>query len=223
MSPFCDQFVDIVHSPTLALPAGTPLCPSAEVFAELDIKDKILRHPPKREKVFEHCNIEAVMKRLKLQTIVDGSPTVALLDNQRMVGQLGRARREELSPTRHEKKIDQCAQHFLVLCGFGTDPFEITADGCDFKIFGKKCFSDGDHYVVVTPSNDLVLVFEDKSLQAGQVLSRQGHLGQIVGELLQMLSVNRGNRKFRSVFAVRFINYRVTAFRVDPVKAVLRH
>ena len=67
-----------------------------------------------------------------------------------------------------------------------------------------------------------MLVFEDKSLQAGEVLAKQGHLGQIVGELLQMLSVNRDNRKFRSVFAVRFINYRVTAFRVDPVKAVLQ-
>ena len=231
MSPFCDQFVDIVHNPTLSLPTGTPLCPSAEVFAELDIKDKILRHPPKRKQVFEHCNIEAVMKSLKLPTMADGSPNLnVLLDNQRMVSQLADARleelaralREELSPTRYRKKIDQCAEHFLILCGFDTSPFEITAEGCDFKIFGKWCYSDCDHFVVVTPNNDLVLIFEDKSLQTGQVLARQGHLGQIVGELLQILSVNRDKKTFRSVFAVRFINYRITAFRVDPLKATLR-
>ena len=223
MSPFCDQFVDIVHNPTLSLPTGTPLCPSAEVFAELDINDKILQHPPKRKQVFEHCNIEAVMKKLGyVPKYEDGYPIGALVDNQRMVSQLARARREELSSTRNEKKIDQCAEFFLILCGFATAPFDITADGCDFKIFGKWCYSDCDHYVVVTPNNDLVLIFEDKSLQAGQVLTHQGHLGQIVGELLQMLSVNRDNKTFRTVFAVRFINYRVTAFRVDPVKVTLQ-
>ena len=223
MSPFCDQFVDVLHNPTLSLPAGTPLYPSAEVFAELEIKDTILRHPPKRKQVFEHCNIEAVMKQLGYTVNYPKRQNMdVLLDNQRMVSQLARARREELSPTRHEKKIDQCAEHFLILCGFDTSPFEITADGCDFKIFGKWCYSDCDHYVVVTPNNDLVLIFEDKSLQAGQVLTHQGHLGQIVGELLQMLSVNRDNKNFRTVFAVRLINYRVTAFRVDPVKATLQ-
>jgi hypothetical protein len=126
-----------------------------------------------------------------------------------------------MSQTRHEKKIDQCAEFFLILCGFADSPFEITAEGEDFKIFGKMCHSDGDHYVVVTPNNDLVLVFEDKSLKEGQVLAKQGHLGQIVGELLQMLSLNRDNNKFRNVFAVRFVNYRVTAFRVYPVLTTL--
>jgi hypothetical protein len=73
----------------------------------------------------------------------------------------------------------------------------------------------------VTRNNDLVLVFGDKSLKEGQVLAKQGHLGQIVGELLQMLSLNREKKKFHSVFAVRFINYRVTAFRVVPTRATL--
>jgi hypothetical protein len=137
------------------------------------------------------------------------------------VDHLARARQEEKLPKRHEKKIDECAHHFLQLCGFDNSPFSITAEGDDFKIFGKMCHSDGDHYVVVTPNNDLVLVFEDKSLKKWEVLAKQGHLGQIVGELLQMLSLNRGNKKFHSIFAVRFINYRVTAFRVEPDKATL--
>ena len=89
MSPFCDQFVDIVHNPTLSLPTGTPLCPSAEVFAELDINDKILQHPPKRKQVFEHCNIEAVMKKLRTAT---KDSSMVLVDNQRMVSRLWRVR-----------------------------------------------------------------------------------------------------------------------------------
>jgi hypothetical protein len=223
--PFCQQFVELVHDPTLSLPTGKPLVPSAEVFAELDIDDKLLLNPPKDKQIFEHCRIEKVMKRMgyvRKRTSETQGYTSVLLDNQRMLDQLARARREERAEIRHEKKIDQCAQHFLVLCGFDNSPFTITAEGADFQIFGKTCFSDGDHYVVVTPHNDLVLVFEDKSLKEGQVIEKRGHLGQIVGELLQMLSLNRDNKKFHSVFAVRFINYFVTAFRVCPSKATLR-
>jgi hypothetical protein len=221
--PFCQQFVELVHDPTLSLPTGKPLVPAAEVFAELDIDDKLLLNPPKTKQVFEHCEIEKVMKRMNIPAMADGSPNPSVLErNQAMVDQLARARREEKAEFRHEKKIDQCAQHFLVLCGFDNSPFTITAEGADFKIFGKTCYSDGDHYVVVTPNNDLVLVFEDKSLKEGEVLAKHGHLGQIVGELHQMMSLNRVNKKFHSVFAVRFINYRVTAFRVCPSKATLR-
>jgi hypothetical protein len=139
-----------------------------------------------------------------------------------MVNQLGRARIEELSSTRKEKKIDQCVEHFLILCGFNSSPFAITAEGADFNIFGMKCHSDGDHYVVVTPSNDLVLVFEDKSLMQDEVIKQHGHLGQIVGELLQLLSINRDNNVVRSVFAVRLINYCVTVFRLDVDQPTLK-
>jgi hypothetical protein len=154
--------------------------------------------------------------------MADGSPNPKVLEqNQQLVGQLARARREELSATRRERTIDQCAQHLLQLCGFDSSPFSIKAEGDDFKIFGKTCHSDGDHYVVVTPSNDLVLVFEDKSLKVGAVVKQHGHLGQIVGELLQLLSLNRVNKVFRNVFAVRFINYYVTAFRLEVSERTL--
>ena len=181
---FCRQFVEVVHDPTLSLPTGTPLWSSAEVFAELPIDDTVLCNPPMDKQVFEHCDIEKVMKAMGCR--VDPCSKV-LEQNQQMVGQLARARREEKSQKRHEKKIDYCATHFLILNGFASSPFSITAEGDDFKIFGKKCHSDGDHYVVVTPSNDLVLVFEDKSLKFDKVVKQQGHLGQIIGELLQLL------------------------------------
>ena len=226
-SPFCEQFAEIVHDPTLSLPTGARLPPSAEVFAQLPIDDKLLQEPPRDKQVFEQCGIEKVMNGmgyvLSHNTALDKLELMAKIldDNQIMVKKLARARREEMSARRYEKKIDLCAHDFLTLCGFDSGPFEITAEGGDFKIFGKTCHSDGDYYVIVTPNNDLVLVFEDKSLKEGEVLRKQGHLGQIVGELLQMLSLNRDKKKFHSVFAVRFINYRVTAFRVEPERATL--
>jgi hypothetical protein len=55
-----------------------------------------------------------------------------------------------------------------------------------------------------------------------ETVKQRGHLGQIVGTLLQLLSVNRVNGVLRNVFAVRFINYHVTAFRVDVGKATLK-
>ena len=73
----------------------------------------------------------------------------------------------------------------------------------------------------MTPNNDLVLVFADKSLLENHKIPKQGHLGQIVSEMLQMLSVNRDTKLFHDVFAVRFINYRVVAFRVVIDKATL--
>ena len=220
--PFCQQFTELVHDRTLSLPTGKRLVPSAAVFAELDIDDSFLLNPPTDKYVYAHCKLERVMHRLAIPGMADGSPNPnVLVDNQRMVDQLSDARREEMSDTRYEKTIDQCAAAFLHVTGFATSPFKIAAAGADFKIFGKMCHSDGDHYVIVTPNNDLVLVFEDKSLKEGAVLSKRGHLGQIVGELLQMLSLNRDKKQFHSVFAVRFVNYRVTAFRVTASKATL--
>jgi hypothetical protein len=219
---FCDQFVDIVHHPTLSLSTGSPLYPSAEVFGRLFVDDEILQVPPKDEFVYAHCNIEGVMKNMGLQTMADGSPNPNILkDNQDMVNRLSRARREELSRNRHEKTIDLCAQRFLMLCGFNDSPFSIEAAGDKFKIFGKMCYSDSEFFVVMTPNDDLVLVFEDKSLPLKKVIKKKGHLGQIVGELLQLLSMNRSKKVFRKVFAVRFIDYRVTAFRIDPEKSTL--
>jgi hypothetical protein len=221
-SPFCEQFAEIVHDPTLSLPTGVPLWPAAAVFAQLSIKDKLLRTPPKHKKVFEHCGIETAMKQLRVPVMADGSPDPKVLEyNKFMVEKLADARQEELAPTRYEKNVDMCAQALLMLCGFNTDPLTIAASGGDFKIFGKTCYGDADYYVVKTPKKDVVLIVEDKSLKDDAVLAKRGHLGQTVGELLQLLSVNRDRNIFRSVFALRFVNYRVTAFRVHPNRATL--
>ena len=240
---FCKQFVDLVHNPTLSLSPALSLPPSAAAFARLKIDDDVLLNPPKDKDVYEHCDIEGVMKCMGLapvpdQALYDASPTQRtkmmnellavtkrydkiLDDNRRLVLQLSTARKEEQSIKRNEKKIDQCAQHFLQLCGFDDKPFKITSKGRSFTIFGKTCYSAADHYVVVTPNNDLVLVFEDKSLLENHAIPKQGHLGQIVSEMLQMLSVNRDAKLFHDVFAVRFINYRVVAFRVVTDQATL--
>jgi len=213
--PFCKQFTTVVHDPTLLIPNGAPLLPASAVFAQLAINHKLLLNPPKGKFAFDHCNIEKVMQQLGY---TKSSPYYydVLKANRRMVEKLANARR-----TRYEKTIDLCAHVFLQLCGFDDTPFSIDVAGSDFTIFGKTCYSDGDYYAVVTENKDLVLVFEDKSLSEGKVIEKQGHLGQIVGELLQMLSLNRDKNLFRDVFAVRFVNYHATAFRIVPCQTTL--
>ena len=221
---FCEQFVDLVHNPTLSIPPALSLPPSAAVFARLKIDDDVLLNPPKGKRAHEHCDIEGVMKSMDYVVTDHGAvvPNPKILDdNRRLVLQLSTARKEEQSIKRSEGKIDQCAEFFLILNGFADDPFQITSDGCHFKIFGKTCYSKADHYVVVTPNNDLVLVFEDKSQLANHAIPNEGHLGQIVSEMLQMLSMNRDAKLYNDVFAVRFINYHVVAFRVVTDQATL--
>jgi hypothetical protein len=209
----------LVHSPTLSLPAAQPTL-AASVFARLTINDGILSDPSVRlgKGAYSHCGIEAVMASVQVPTM-DYSDV--LKATRRMVEALACARREELAKSRYEKKIDECAHWFLVLNGFADDPFTLTPQASDFTIFGKMCYSSADAYVVVSSTNDLVLVFEDKSLPQGSCITHQGHLGQIIGELLQMLSRNRDGKVFRTVFAVRLVNYFVTTFRVDVDKQTL--
>lgn len=126
----CQQFTELVHDPTLALPTGKPLVPAAKVFAELDIDDNILLNPPKDKQIFEHCNIEKVMKRMGYRVGVDPFTSV-LVDNRRMVTQLWLSRLEELSPhTRNGKKLDHCTVNFMALCGLADHPFDMTSRGC---------------------------------------------------------------------------------------------
>ena len=149
---------------------------------------------------------------------------MVLEQNQQMLKQLKDARQEEMSSIRNDGAIDQCAEFFLILNGFASTPLEITERRSDFTIFGKRCHSKADMVVIVSSNNDLVLVCEDKSVKEGaKPVAEQGHLGQIMGELLQILAENRARvpPTFRSVFAVRFVNYYVTAFRVDPDRRTL--
>lgn len=226
--PFCKQFADLVYDPTLSLPnTGTTMLPAMQVFGKLEINEKQLINPPKGRYCYEHCNIEGVMKGMGYES----HPTWQtpgydkfLESNQRMITQLAFAREDELNKVkRSEEKIDVGAERFLQLCGFDDGGFSITALGDNFDIFGSTCYSQGDWYVVQSMSKDLVLVFEDKSAhESRKTLDKQGHLGQIVGEMLQMLSMNRRKRVFRNVFGVRYVNSHVCGFRLDPSKQQLK-
>ena len=57
-SPFCKQFAEIEHAPTLNIATGAPLCAPAAVFAQLRIDEALLLKPPKDKQVYEHCEIE---------------------------------------------------------------------------------------------------------------------------------------------------------------------
>lgn len=225
-SPFCDQFTRIVHDRTLSLPRAEPW-PSSKVFSQLPIDDNLLLNPPKDKPVFEHCDIEGVMEEMGYvhrKTWETPDYTKVLDDNQRMLNQLKDARQEEMSSIRNEGALDQCAEHFLQLTGFDSAPLHITERRGHFTIFGKRCHSRADMVVIASSNNDLVLVCEDKSLKEGaKPVAEQGHLGPIMGELLQILAENRARvpPTFRSVFAVRFVNYYVTAFHVHPDRSTL--
>jgi hypothetical protein len=219
-NPFCEQFAKIVHAPTLNIPTGAPLLPSVAVFARIPINDNFMLNPPKDKKIDEHCEIEKVMKQVGVPLSYHSHVRT---DLWRMLNQLAIARQEEVRPTvtRNAEKIDRCTMIFLQLCGFGDDPFEMTRRVSKVKIFGKTSREDTGCNFVVTPHNDRILIFGDQSLNEEQILQKQGHLGQIVGEMLQAQSLSRDNNKLRNVFAVRFVKYRVTLFRVEAVPTTL--
>lgn len=146
--------------------------------------------------------------------------------NRVLVGQLSVARKLDASDAYPESSIDLLAQSFLTLCGFNDgETFSVSAAGSDFRIFGMDCHSKADFYVVLSQKGDLVLVIEDKAEKLVRAphaaILNHGHLGQIVGEALQVLSVNREKNAFRTVFALRFINHHFSAFRVDVSKRTL--
>lgn len=225
--PFCTQFAELKseqpHDPSLALPKARTMEPAMQVFAQLDIDERILLNPPKGSYAFEHCGIKKKMLKMKLPTMSDGSPNPDIFEkNQIMVEQLSSALKQEcLSQSPQEGKIDECSHQFLHLCGFNRLPFMITAEKSPFTIFGRTCTAVADQYVVHSQNKDLVLIFEDKALADQENIVRKGHLGQIVAEMLQCLSLNRAKDKgkekkaYRNVFAIRYINYHVTGFRIN--------
>jgi hypothetical protein len=216
--PFCQQLVEPVQDPTLSLPTGAPLGPSARVFAELDVDDAVLRSPPKRKLVYDHCEIEKVMKRMDLMVtdhgVVVPNPKV-LTHNQNMVGELAVARRLEHDGHRDEKAVDACARRFLAVNGFDEGDLASRSSRGTFKIFGKQCYADADLYVVQQRTDNIVVVVEDKWQREGSKLPPGGHLGQIVAEMLQAASTNYAeNKVVHDVFAMRVVNYHVSFFRL---------
>ena len=67
--PFCTQFTKLVHDTSLGGLPKAKWQPSMQVFAELDIDEKILRNQQRDAKtggyipVYKHCKIEQVMRR----------------------------------------------------------------------------------------------------------------------------------------------------------------
>jgi hypothetical protein len=137
------------------------------------------------------------MRRMGLMMTDHGRvvPDPHVLDLCRsMVGQLSDARVEEQSEeVLRGGKIDIGAAAFLNLCGFDdTENFLLTGAGDDFNIFGKPCRAPGQWFVVKSARHDLVLLFDDRSLCArNKTLVEQAHLGQIMGEMLQAICMNR--------------------------------
>lgn len=236
-NPFCTQFAKLQHSPKLSLRRARTMEPDMQVFSKLDIDEYTLLHPPSGSFPYDHCHIENAMNSLGHRRQHNGLETPRfdsiLKNNKRMVDQLAASlQQEHFTDSTQEKKIDECSHQFLELCGFADEPFKITSESKGFQIFRRECKAVADQYVVLSQNRDLVLIFEDKAFRSGKKkniikghddphVKEQGHLGQITGELLQCLSLNRVKKVYRNVFAIRYINYHVTGFRIDTDKGTL--
>ena len=149
-----------------------------------------------------------------------------LKNNRRMVGGLQyRGPYVPPPPGEEKRQIDVGVLSFLRLCGFDdAEHFNITANGDDFDIFGCTCYSEPPWIMVESfQKKDLILISLDKSVQeTSQAIPSNGHLGQIVAEMLQMLSLNRAKKRHRHVFAIRYVNSHVCVFRLDPSEQQLK-
>lgn len=204
------------------------MLPAMQVFAKLHIDKRILFNRPKGSTAFDHCEIEKVMHSLGHKQRAGGWETTGftrILDNnRRMVNLLSEAVQQEQDDVWvQEKQIDECAHELLQLCGFADDPFVISSEKIPFRIFGRICQAASDKYVILSENRDLVLIFEDRAFlaQKKQKVASDGHLGQIMAELLQCLSLNQEKNIYRNIFAIRYVNYHVAGFRIDADQATI--
>jgi hypothetical protein len=218
VSVFSEQLVDPLNDPTLALPTGAPLTQSACVFAELVIDDAVLLIPPNDRCVSDHCEIGKVMKRMNLLvTNHDGvvlPDSKVLTDNLDMLKEMAIARRLEHARERNEKVVDACARQFLVVNGLNKDDLTIRSLRGNFTIFGKPCYAEADHFVINNTMENIIVLVEDKWYGEGSKLAADGHVAQIVCEMLHAASTNYAKKKVHDIFAIRVVNYHVSFFRL---------
>ena len=227
--PHCKPFTKLEHHLTLHLPKAaskknTMITPSAQVFCQLPFDEKTLGKGSEIHdaKFFKRFKIEETMKDMGYDAMSsDGSgKTMAFQFNQGMIIQLDMSLQ-----ARAESKMDYVAEAFLRLCGFDSKPFAIVSmHEVHFDLFGRRCGAVPGHAVILSSTGDLVLVCEDLlPLTPDEMVERQGHLGQIMCDLLQILSVNlKTGPVIRNVFAIRMINHHVTCFRIDPNEETLK-
>ena len=221
--PHCEPFATLESHATLHLPSsvlGTDMAPAAQVFCKLPFKrltGSKMHHPPEFYKRFK---IEETMKTMGFTYGSQLDPFVLDL-NETILRRLDASARGGA-----ETKVDYLAEALLKICGFDDGTFEITGmDKQRFDLFGRQCGAVPDHTVILSPKGDLVLVCEDKQkVKKTDFVGKQGHLGQIMCELLQILSLNLKAKHpvIRNVFALRMINYHVACFRIDPIEDTLK-
>ena len=220
--PHCEPFTKLEYHPTLRLPQSTlksMMTPSAQVFCNLPFTAENLKGTLIQDDAFvASFKIPETMKKVGHRV---EDTTLILESMERMVTRL-----DTSVDGGDETNIDYLAEILLQICGFDHRYFRIKAmKAQQFDLFGRRC-GVPDHTVILSPKGDLVLVCEDKKkVKKTEFVGKQGHLGQIMCELLQILSLNLKKTSgpvIRNVFAVRMINYHVTCFRIDPVEDTLK-
>jgi hypothetical protein len=118
-----------------------------------------------------------------------------------------------------EKKIDVLAVQLSDLCGLQVDPFSLSATKGSFKMFGLSTISIPDLLIIETESNDLVIVFEDKT----GTFRSDGYLGQIVSELLLCHYQNLSKEtRPDTVFLIRCFKHFVSMFSMQITETKLK-
>lgn len=239
---FWHQFLTIsnVAHPLLNLPAGK--IPSAsKVFSQLKIDPQKLTDldPCKHVKLLETMKAMG-MDKTKVHGMKPGmDPYAGIYDAvSRLIKIMPRALRGTTEPN-----IDSFAGLFLTMCGFADGKLVLaTQVQSPFCMFGCRCESKPEHFVVITPNNDLVLIIEDgthkteanKHLFVGGKQPKfdqyHGYVGQVIGEMLMAASLNARlpvppdnkipddapkKKMFHSIFAFRFVGLHLTAFQLS--------
>jgi len=123
-----------------------------------------------------------------------------------------------------EKKIDAFALALARLCGLTTGKFNIDHRKYRLQLWGARCGSEADVYIIRSSTEDRVIIFEDKA--GKQSMPRNGgHIGQIIGEMLMMKQHNeaaKAGNGSKDVFAIRIMNYHATLFKLVCTDAQLK-
>ena len=133
-------------------------------------------------------------------------------------------RQSEATTGIDEKKIDAFAMALARLCGLTTGKFKIDHRTYQLQLWGVRCGSDADVYIISSSTEDLVIIFEDKA--GKQATPRNGgYIGQIIGEMLMMKEHNeavKAGNGLKDVFAIRIINYHAAFFKLACSAAQLK-
>ncbi len=221
---FCAQFAELKYSPALELPRARHMKLAMRISAEVEVDQLNLCDGSKPAcsdmKKLLKPTVYAKLKKWKVnqetcQKILNlFEHLVYVVCEEADLPFLYRHHDEKQG--QWEEPCELLSGSILDACYFCRPSFLMIPKAGKFRICGATCTAKPDQKVMTTAGGHAVLVFENKCQKENRCIPKEGHLGQIFGELLEMIFFNSKKGVFRPVFAVRLINHHVTFFRLDP-------